>query len=719
MKKKITPINLELRRKAEEQLSKGNLSFQTLYPKSDEDTQRLLYELQVRQIELELLDEELHGIKEETTRNRQFTALQNELYNTLPIAYCTISFANGKILQANLSAVRLLGLTREEIVGRYFAQMVAPESRAVISALFMKLLEQGQDGNCNAVLLRNGNDPFWARLEARVSNDGRFCYLAMFDITEYKQVNIDRFYQHYSAISKTTQAIILTDTVGHITWVNNGFTKLTGYSFDEVQGRKPGELLQGVQSDWKTILTMRNALRQQQGFEVEIINYTKSNNSYWTFIKADPLFSDDGVFVGFIAFQKDITKRKDAEARLRFQAELLNSISDAVIAADLQGSITYSNLGAEELYGWSQEELLGKLVTEVFPTNQHKEEAQKFFPGLTKGISWSGEFEVQKKDGTTFYAHGTVIPRRDENGTVTGIVGVTRNISEQKRSEEKLNFSNAELRAVLDSSVQVYFIFNSEKKILDFNKVAAQYVRNMLGKEILIGDDMMNYVIPNYIPKFEEHIRNSLHGELIQFERVLEFSDGRQEYFEFRFIPIPDSVGNTVSVAFSALNITEKRTIEQSLQQFEREREKLYHESEGDKEDKEDFTLPTALPKSAPPVLPASGTSSTEYITIPTLTQGNILLNAKKDIVYLKGAKDYTEIVTSSGKNYLCIGSIGSWEKRLFPQGFIRVHRSCIVNLETIFSWHNEGNVIILNMRDGEQITVSRGYREYFLSFVS
>lgn len=844
MKKKVTPINIELRRKAEEQLNNGNHFPQTPYPRNEEETQRLLHELQVRQIELELQNEELRQLQEETKQSQQFAALHNELFDAVPVGYCTISFGSGKILQANLSAVRLLGFTREEIVGRHFAQIVSSESRPVVSELFVKVFGQGEDGNCNAQLLRNGNVPFWAHLEVKASNDGRSCYLAIVDITERKgaeealragyrelsnlktalesiaivsitdtqgtilyanekfeaitQYDFDeiigqnhrmlnskyhepeffqtmwqaissgktwrgeicnrakdgslfwvdsvispmrnehgKVYQYLCiryditerklsdlkqlqqlsmAVNKTTNAIIITNTTGHITWVNEGFINLTGYSFVEAHGKRPGTLLQGGETDWKTILTMRNALHQGQGFEVEIINYTRDSKSYWASVKVDPFLGDDGALMGYIAVHKDITKRKQAEASLRFQAELLNSIGDAVIATNLQGEITYWNRSAEELYGWSSGELLGKLVTEILPTSQNIDEAREIFFRLTKGISWSGEFGVQKKDGTVFHAQVTDIPLLDENGTVTGILGVSRNITEQKRSEAKLSFSEAKLRAVFDSSVQVYFLIDPEFRIIAFSKAAAEYVRQLYQKEIFVGDDIANYILPDYISIFEGYFLKALHGESCHHERVLEFS-GRQIHFEFQYLPIRDSGDIIVGVAFSALNITEQRVIEQSLQQYEQEREKNYHGSEGDKAG---HNLPSVLPKAAlAPAPPVVDKSQAGYITIPTLTQGNILLNARKDIVYLKGAKDYTEIVTSSGKHYLCVGALGSWEKRLFPQGFIRVHRSYIVNMETIHSWHHSANVIILNMRDGEQITVSRGYRAYFLSYVS
>lgn len=94
------------------------------------------------------------------------------------------------------------------------------------------------------------------------------------------------------------------------------------------------------------------------------------------------------------------------------------------------------------------------------------------------------------------------------------------------------------------------------------------------------------------------------------------------------------------------------------------------------------------------------------------------MLDARKDVLYLEGADDYTLFVTSAGKEYLTFGTLGKWEQRLFPQGFIRVHRSTIVNFHAIYSWHYENKNIVLNMRDGKQIRVSKSYKAYFLSYV-
>ncbi|HSK84317.1 MAG TPA: PAS domain S-box protein, partial [Rubrobacter sp.] len=132
----------------------------------------------------------------------------------------------------------------------------------------------------------------------------------------------------------------------------------------------------------------------------------------------------------------DITRRKRAEEQIRFQARLLDAVGQAIIATDLQGSIIYWNRAAEELYGWSKEEVMGRPIVEVTPSKEMLERAAEIMSELRAGRSWSGEFVVQRKDGSTFPAMVTDTPVHDEQGNLEGIIGVSTDITEIKKMEE-------------------------------------------------------------------------------------------------------------------------------------------------------------------------------------------------------------------------------------------------------------------------------------------
>lgn len=133
--------------------------------------------------------------------------------------------------------------------------------------------------------------------------------------------------------------------------------------------------------------------------------------------------------------QKMATVAQPAES-IRFQAQLLNAVEQAIIATDLTGKIIFWNRYAETLYGWTAEEVLGRDVVEVSTAPAFTEPARDIMAQLRRGESWSGEFAVRRRDGTTFVAHVLDSPILDEQGTLIGIAGISRDITEQRRIQE-------------------------------------------------------------------------------------------------------------------------------------------------------------------------------------------------------------------------------------------------------------------------------------------
>jgi PAS domain S-box-containing protein len=152
-----------------------------------------------------------------------------------------------------------------------------------------------------------------------------------------------------------------------------------------------------------------------------------------------PDFDDGGRVRGFVALVKDLSKTKRNEESLRFQAHLLDTVEQAVIATDMAGTITYWNRHAEQLYGWSAAEATGRNILEVTPAETSHAQAAEIMTRLTAGQTWSGEFNVRRRDGTSFPAMVTDTPIQDEGGSLIGIVGISADISERKRTEEALH----------------------------------------------------------------------------------------------------------------------------------------------------------------------------------------------------------------------------------------------------------------------------------------
>lgn len=114
-----------------------------------------------------------------------------------------------------------------------------------------------------------------------------------------------------SVADKTFEAVVITDKDGIIEWVNAGFTSITGYSLMEAKGKKPGELLQGPDTDKVTVARIREKLKEKKIFKEEILNYHKDGRKYWLSLSITPVLDIQGNLEKFIAIESDITEQKN------------------------------------------------------------------------------------------------------------------------------------------------------------------------------------------------------------------------------------------------------------------------------------------------------------------------------------------------------------------------------------------------------------------------
>ena len=153
--------------------------------------------------------------------------------------------------------------------------------------------------------------------------------------------------------------------------------------------------------------------------------------------------------LSLVISHENITERKRAENQILFQGHLLASVEQAIIATDLDGTITYWNPFAEKLYGWPAAQAVGRHIVDIVPSGATREQAVQVMKQLKAGHSWSGEFLVRHRDGTTFPMHVTDSPIRDENGRLIGIVGISIDIRERKKAERELQLAAMVYQAIV------------------------------------------------------------------------------------------------------------------------------------------------------------------------------------------------------------------------------------------------------------------------------
>ena len=148
---------------------------------------------------------------------------------------------------------------------------------------------------------------------------------------------------------------------------------------------------------------------------------------------------------GLSAYSRDITERKRVEERLAYHACLLENVRDAVIGTDKQLLVTAWNKGAEELYGWRIDEVLGRHIWEVVPVDLSDEQRDDALKDLNEGRQFRVEAVTYGKGGMPVDVEGITIALRDERGLIIGYVNIRRDITERKRTQAALYKTQAEL----------------------------------------------------------------------------------------------------------------------------------------------------------------------------------------------------------------------------------------------------------------------------------
>jgi diguanylate cyclase (GGDEF)-like protein/PAS domain S-box-containing protein len=250
-----------------------------------------------------------------------------------------------------------------------------------------------------------------------------------------------------------------------------------------------------------------------------------------------------------------------------FQARLLDAVGQAIIATDPEGKVTYCNRAAEKLYGWSAEEVMGRLIMEVTLSEELAERAEEIMSELRAGRSWSGELEVRHKDGTTFTAHVTDTPVYDEQGALVAIIGVSTDITELKKTDE-LRRSEERFRALTQNSSDIVTLLGTDGTI----RYESPSIERILGyrPEELLGENAFDYVHPDERGRVQGKFAEGLADPDLRPSAEFRFrhKDGSWRYLE--------SVGSNLlgdpevgEFVVNSRDITERKRVEERLRQAE------------------------------------------------------------------------------------------------------------------------------------------------------
>jgi len=255
-------------------------------------------------------------------------------------------------------------------------------------------------------------------------------------------------------------AIFMVDTTGRIKSWNPGAQAIKGYTADEVIGQPISifytpEELERNEAAYNLHMAAENGSYHREGWRVR-----KNGSRFWADIVFTAVYGYDKQLQGFAKITRDMSEQKKAIEMIRYQARLMEDVSDAIISTDREFRIISWNKAAERLYGYQLAEAAGQVLGDFLRNPTDPSVRQAIREQLREQGYWHGELVYYTKKNVALNMLVSISAIRDEQNTVTGYVVVCRDITERLKAEQRLIKFNEELsRQVEEKTAELREIF--------------------------------------------------------------------------------------------------------------------------------------------------------------------------------------------------------------------------------------------------------------------
>ena len=415
----------------------------------------------------------------ERIQNREILKATKEKFNKAfemaPVTM-TISDEQNVFIDVNHAFVALTGYSRDETIGRHGQDLhlwADEDQRKWATDQFVKYGSVSQfDFHFRK---KSGEIGVGIISLETITLDGKPAELAtVLDITARKKAE-ESILKLSLAVEHSPVSILITDSLGKIEYANQKAAQVTGYSINDLIGEhtrifSSGEMPKAeYEALWNTISTGKE-------WSGEFHNRKKNGELFWESASISSISNDKGIITHYIAIKEDVTERRLIEKALQHSEQGYRSIFNfapvGIFRTDKNGVTTYVNPTWSQISGLSSEKAMGDGWLEVV----HPEDQEKIRQGWIEnthkeGVSIS-EYRFIHPDGTTVWVTGKAVPERDAEGKTVGYIGVTTDVTKQKKLEKTkeilVNISNAVLAT---DSLETFskFIFDELARLIKTN----------------------------------------------------------------------------------------------------------------------------------------------------------------------------------------------------------------------------------------------------------
>ena len=361
-------------------------------------------------------------------------------------------------------------------------------------------------------------------------------------------------------VDSSIDMIIAVDLDRNITEFNRAAQEIFGYQRDEILGKHVSVLYVNSREGSEIHQTTITQGRCVQ----ETLNKRKNGEVFPCLVSASVLQGATGEAIGVMGVSRDITQGRKWEERLRFQAQLLDSVREAVVATDLEGKIIYWGKGAQNLYGYYADEIIGKPAHSIVHPNGRTEDKERVRQVYEKG-EWNGRYVQERKDGIVFWVEANLSLVTDKSGAPCGMIGIFRDITVRKRVEEE----QARLSLAVEQATETIMITETDGTIVYVNP-AFEKVSGYSRSEV-IGQDPSILKSGKHDPAHYQEMWSTLNRGKVWAGHFINKRKDESLYEEDAIIsPMFDDDGRVIHYVAVKRDVTQEVTLEGQLRQAQK-----------------------------------------------------------------------------------------------------------------------------------------------------
>lgn len=370
-----------------------------------------------------------------------------------------------------------------------------------------------------------------------------------------------------SLVENVSDAIFSVDTNFVIRSWNKGAELIYGWTAEEAIG-KHAEILLHTLHQGAPLQELMQKFEEAGFINTEVIQENRAGEKLHILVSSSAIFNEEGKITGAVVVNRDVTEAKKAAQQIAYLAGLVAQSVDAIISADLNFTILSWNKGAEDMYGYKEDEAVGQNFLSVLQTQRNQQQRDQVIGVLIQAGYFMEELEYRKKNGEPIIVQASYSVMRNERHEISGCVVVHRDITERKRLEERIAY----LANLLEQTNEAIYSMDGDGIVLSWNKGAEEIYhvsrKDAIGRHVseLTGFHPTEEQVNDIRAKIERSGNWSI-------ERSLTGRDGLIRYLAISLTRMQANEHEQQGYVAVAKDITDIRKLREQLQQFNEELE--------------------------------------------------------------------------------------------------------------------------------------------------